>query len=164
MQKKYCARKKLVLSGGSAGGMMAGAVLNMRPDLVGAAMVYVPNSDVLTSMLDTSLGGTVMHYDELGDPRDKKVYEYFKKWSPYQNVHAASYPTLLIRASMHDIRTPYWEAAKWAAALREKSTGDAPLYLKIETSARHSGKSGRYELIKEKAWDYAFLLQFEKRA
>jgi len=156
--KKYCARSRTAITGGSAGGMTMGAVLNMRPDLCGAAVVYVPNADTVSSMLDTKLGGTVLHYDELGDPRKPAEYRYLKKWSPYENVKKAAYPALLVRASAHDIRTPAWEAAKWVARLRARSTGSRPLLFKVETSAGHSGKSGRYEWIRERAWDYAFLI------
>ncbi|MEN9561244.1 MAG: hypothetical protein RIQ56_517 [Candidatus Parcubacteria bacterium] len=158
VKKRYCARDKLALTGGSAGGMTLGAVLNMRPDVCGTALVYVPNSDTVTSMLDPTLGGTILHYDELGDPRQKKFYDYFLKWSPYENVKQAAYPAILVRASLHDIRTPYWEAAKWVARLRARKTDENRLLFKVEMHAGHAGKSGRYEWITEKAFDYAFLL------
>ena len=159
IKKNYTSATQMVLTGGSAGGMTAGAVLNMRPDLFKGAVVYVPNADTVTSMLDTSLGGTVMHYDELGDPRKKKDYRYLKKWSPYENVKKMNYPTMLVRASVHDIRTPYWEAAKWVSRLRARKRDQHPIILKIENNGGHGGKSGRYEWIKEKAYDYAFLLK-----
>jgi len=158
VRKKFCDRKKMAVTGGSAGGMTMGAVLNMRPDLCGGAVVYVPNSDTVTSMLDPTLGGTILHYDELGDPRQKKFYEYFKRWSPYENVKQSGYPAMLVRASLHDIRTPYWEAAKWVARLRARKTDDNPLLFKVEMHGGHAGKSGRYEWIKERAFDYAFLI------
>jgi oligopeptidase B len=159
----YTSRQKLVLTGGSAGGMTLGAVLNMRPDVCGAAVVYVPNADTVASMLDESLGGTRLHYDELGDPRKPREYQYLKRWSPYENVRKADYPALLVRASMFDIRTPYWEAAKWVARLRAHKTDDRDMLLKIEMNAGHGGKSGRYEWIKERAFDYAFMIsQVEK--
>lgn len=157
VQKKICSRKKLILVGGSAGGMMVGAVLNKRPDCVGGAIAYVPAADTLSSMLDESLGGTRLHYDEIGDPRKKNEFLYIKKTSPYENVKKAAYPPLLVRASVSDIRTPFWEAAKWVARLRAQKTDENKLFLKIEMSAGHFGKSGRYEYLKERAWDFAFL-------
>ncbi len=159
VRRKYTSPERMALVGGSAGGMMVGAVLNMRPDLFGAALAYVPAADLLTSSLDETLGGTRLHYDETGDPRKPSHYFYLKKWSPYENVRSLHYPALLIRASFNDIRTPYWEAAKWAARLREMKTGEAPILLKTELSAGHFGKSGRYEGLKERAYDFAFLIR-----
>lgn len=156
--KKYAAREKLALLGGSAGGMMVGAVLNMRPDLVGAAIAYVPAADLLTSSFDESLGGTRLHYDETGDPRKPDMYRYLKKYSPYEGVRKAAYPTMLVRGNLNDIRTPYWEAAKWVARLRKHKTDSNPLLMKTETVAGHFGKSGRYEWIKDRAFDFAFLM------
>ncbi|NBV77404.1 S9 family peptidase [bacterium] len=159
VKKKVCAREKLVLVGGSAGGMMVGAVLNKRPDVVGVGMAYVPAADTLNSMLDESLGGTRLHYDEIGNPgSSKEDFEYIMKTSPYENVRAAHYPKLLVRASASDIRTPFWEAAKWVARLRAKKTDSNVLLFKTELSAGHFGKSGRYEYLKERGWDYAFLM------
>jgi oligopeptidase B len=157
--KKYTSRAKMALIGGSAGGMVVGAVLNMRPDLVGAAIAYVPAADVVTSSLDESLGGTRLHYDETGDPRIKKVYQYLMKYSPYEAVQRAKYPALLVRANMNDIRTPYWEAAKWVSRLRARKTVTEPLLMITEIVAGHFGKSGRYAWIKDRALDFAFLIQ-----
>ncbi len=157
--KKYTARDKMALIGGSAGGMMVGAVLNIRPDVVGAAIAYVPAADLLTSAFDESLGGTRLHYDETGDPRKPDMYRYLKKYSPYEGVHKAAYPTMLVRANLNDIRTPYWEAAKWVARLRKHKTDSNPLLMKTETVAGHFGKSGRYEWIKDRAFDFAFLIE-----
>jgi oligopeptidase B len=156
--KKYAAREKIALIGGSAGGMMVGAVFNMRPDICGIGIAYVPAADLLTSSLDESLGGTRLHYDETGDPRIPEHYFYLKSTSPYENVKEDAYPALLVRASLFDNRTPYWEAAKWVARLREKKTGHNPLLFKVEMNAGHFGKSGRYEWLKERAFDYAFLI------
>lgn len=158
LRRKYTAKDRLALVGGSAGGMMVGAVLNLRPDLFGAAIAYVPAADTVTSMLDESLGGTRLHYDEVGDPRKRADYRYLLKWSPYEGVRESAYPPLLVRANMNDIRTPYWEAAKWVARLRAKKTDANPLYLKTETVAGHFGKSGRYEWIRDRAFDFAFLM------
>lgn len=157
-KRKYTSRDRLALIGGSAGGMMVGAVLNMRPDLFGAAISYVPAADVLTSASDESLGGTRLHYDEIGDPRKPDHYRYIKKWSPYEAVKPLDYPALLVRANLNDIRTPYWEAAKWVARLRAKKTDGSPLLFKTETVAGHFGRSGRYEWIKDRAFDFAFLI------
>ena len=159
IKKGYGVREKTALVGGSAGGMMVGAVLNMRPDLVGGAIAYVPATDVVTSSLDESLGGTRLHYDETGDPRKPKMYRYLMRYSPYENIKKVDYPALLVRANMNDIRTPYWEAAKWVARLRAKKTDSNPLLLKTETVAGHFGKSGRYEWIKDRAFDFAFLMR-----
>ena len=154
VKKKYCAREKTAITGGSAGGMSMGAILNMRPDLCGGAVVYVPNSDTVTSMLDATLGGTIMHYDELGNPNQKEFFDYFMQWSPYENVSRVNYPPILVRASLHDIRTPYWEAAKWVSRLRAKKLDSNPLLFKVEMHGGHGGKSGRYEWIRERAIDY----------
>jgi oligopeptidase B len=155
-------REKLAITGGSAGGMLMGQVLNREPHLFGASVVYVPAADLITSLLDENLGGTRLHYDEIGNPRVKKQYRYILKQSPYETVRAINYPPILVRASMQDIRTPYWEAAKWVARLRARKTDTNPLLFKIETEGGHFGKSGRYEWIKERAFDYAFLLETMK--
>jgi oligopeptidase B len=164
VKRGYTKHDRLFLAGGSAGGMTLGAVLNMRPDIARGAVCYVPDADVITSSLDTSLGGTLLHYDELGDPRKEHEFRYLLRWSPYEQVRTAEYPSLLIRASMHDIRTPYWEAAKWVARLRERVTTRGPLLLKIEMNTGHGGKSGRYEWIKERAYDYAYLITEHARS
>jgi len=158
VEKKYTSHSKLGISGGSAGGMLMGQVMNKRPDVAGAALVYVPAADLITSLMDESLAGTRLHYDEIGDPRIAKHYEYLMRQSPYEQVHPAVYPTTLVRASAHDIRTPYWESAKWVARLRAKNTGTNLILFKCELAGGHFGKSGRYEWIKEKAFDYAFLI------
>ena len=159
VRNKYARKDRLAIAGGSAGGMMVGAVLNIQPELFHTAIAYVPAADLLTSSLDESLGGTRLHYDETGDPRKPRHYAYLKRWSPYENVRAAHYPALLVRASLNDIRTPYWEAAKWVARLRARMTGGGPVLLKTEMSAGHFGKSGRYELLKQRALEYSFLLR-----
>jgi oligopeptidase B len=164
VKKNYTTRAKLAITGGSAGGMLMGMVLNRKPELFGAALVYVPAADLLTSLLDESLGGTRLHYDEIGDPRKRKQYFYILKQSPYENVRNTAYPPILVRASMFDVRTPYWEAAKWVARLRAKKTDSNPLLFKCEMAGGHFGKSGRYEWIKERAFDYAFLLDVLKKS
>ncbi len=159
----YTTRERLAITGGSAGGMLMGQVLNKNPELFGAAVSYVPAADLITSLLDESLGGTRLHYDEIGNPRIPRHFRYIFKQSPYENVRAVAYPPILVRASMHDIRTPYWEAAKWVARLRAKKTDTNPLLFKVETDGGHFGKSGRYEWIKHRAFDYAFLLETMKK-
>ena len=154
----YTTPKQLAITGGSAGGMLMGMVMNARQDLFGAATVYVPAADLITSLMDEKLGGTRLHYDEIGNPKIKKQYDAIMRISPYENVRAVEYPATLVRASAHDIRTPYWEAAKWAARIRAMGTGAKPLLFKCELAGGHFGKSGRYEWIKERAFDYAFLI------
>lgn len=162
VRKRYTTRRRLAITGGSAGGMLMGQVLNREPDLFGAATVYVPAADIITSLLDENLGGTRLHFDEIGNPKNPKFYRYLLKQSPYETVRATEYPPILVRASMQDIRTPYWEAAKWVARLRAKKTDTNPLLFKIEMDGGHFGKSGRYEWIKQRAFDYAFLLETMK--
>lgn len=158
VRNKYTSREKLAISGGSAGGMLMGQAMNKRAGLFAAALVYVPAADLVTALMDESLAGTRLHYDELGDPRKPKHYRYLMRQSPYENVREAEYPATLVRASVHDIRTPYWEAAKWVARLRARTGVRNTFLLKTELAGGHFGKSGRYEWIKEKAFDYAFLI------
>ena len=138
--------------------MLMGMVMNKRPELFGAAVVYVPAADLITTLLDESIGGTRLHFDEIGNPKIKKQYDAIMRISPYENVRAVEYPATLVRASVHDIRTPYWEAAKWVARMREKKKGNRPMLFKCELAGGHFGKSGRYEWIKERAFDYVFLI------
>jgi oligopeptidase B len=144
--------------GGSAGGLLVGAVVNMRPDLFRSAVAKVPFVDVVTTILDPSLPLTVIVYEEWGNPNEKKYYEYMKSYSPYDNVRAQTYPNLLITAGLNDPRVSYWEPAKWAARLRAVKTDKNVLLLKTEMGAGHFGVSGRYEKIKETAFDFAFVL------
>lgn len=157
VRRKYTSFDKMAISGGSAGGMLMGQVMNKRPAIARAALVYVPAADLVTALMDETLAGTRLHYDEIGDPRIAKHYKYLMKHSPYEAVHNVRYPITLVRASAHDIRTPYWESAKWVARLRAKGRG-GPILFKCELAGGHFGKSGRYEWIKEKAYDYAFLI------
>jgi oligopeptidase B len=149
---------RLVISGGSAGGLLMGAVVNMRPDLFKAVIADVPFVDVVTTILDTSLPLTVIEWDEWGNPNDKVYYDYIKSYSPYDNVEAKDYPDLLINAGLNDSRVQYWEPAKWTAKLRELKTDNNLLLLKTNMGAGHGGASGRYESLKETAFDYAFVL------
>ena len=149
---------RLVISGGSAGGLLMGAVVNQRPDLFKAVVADVPFVDVLTTILDTSLPLTVLEWEEWGDPNDPKYYDYIKSYSPYDNVTPQNYPAMLITAGLNDSRVKYWEPAKWTAKLRELKTDDKLLLLKTNMSAGHGGASGRYESLKEIAFEYAFVL------
>ncbi|MFG1783318.1 S9 family peptidase [Rhodococcus oryzae] len=150
---------QLVADGGSAGGLLMGAVANLAPELFAGILANVPFVDPLTSILDPSLPLTVIEWDEWGNPlADKAVYEYMRSYSPYENVAAKDYPAILAITSINDTRVLYVEPAKWVAALRATKTGDAPLLLKTEMSAGHGGVSGRYEKWKEVAFEYAWVL------
>ena len=156
--QRYTTSDRLAIMGGSAGGLLIGAVLNMRPDLFKTAIAKVPFVDVLNTMLDASLPLTVTEYDEWGDPNQEAAYRYMKTYSPYDNVEKKAYPNLLITAGLNDPRVQYWEPAKWAAKLRAAKTDANILLLKTNMGSGHFGASGRYERIKETAFDYAFLL------
>lgn len=155
----YTTPQRLAISGGSAGGLLIGAVLNMRPDLFGAAIAEVPFVDVLNTMLDEDLPLTVTEYDEWGNPNEPDVYARIKAYAPYENVQAQAYPAILAVAGYNDSRVQYWEAAKWVAKLRASKTDDNLLLLKTELEAGHGGMSGRYQALKDAALEYAFLLK-----
>ncbi len=156
--EKWTNSDRLVISGGSAGGLLMGAVINLRPDLFKAVVADVPFVDVLTSILDTSLPLTVLEWEEWGNPNQPEYYDYIKSYSPYDNVTAKDYPALLIIAGLNDSRVKYWEPAKWTAKLREIKTDNNLLLLKTNMSAGHGGASGRYEHLQEIAFEYAFVL------
>jgi len=155
----YTTSERLAISGGSAGGLLIGAVLNMRPELFGAAVAEVPFVDVLNTMLNADLPLTVTEYDEWGDPNQPEVHERIKAYAPYENVRAQAYPALLAVAGYNDSRVQYWEAAKWVAKLRATRTDDNLLLLKTEFGAGHGGMSGRYQALKDVALEYAFVLK-----
>ncbi|MHC5786938.1 S9 family peptidase [Pseudomonas idahonensis] len=150
--------QQLAISGGSAGGLLIGAVLNQRPELFRAAIAEVPFVDVLNTMLDPDLPLTVTEYDEWGNPEEPEVYERIKAYAPYENVRAQAYPATLVIAGYNDSRVQYWEAAKWVAKLRATKTDDNPLLLKTELGAGHGGMSGRYQGLRDVALEYAFIL------
>lgn len=158
VKQKYTSSDRLVIQGGSAGGLLMGAVTNMRPDLFKAVVAQVPFVDVLNTMLDASLPLTTSEYIEWGNPNEKPAYDYMKKYSPYDNVHAANYPAMLVKVSLNDSQVPYWEGAKFVAKIRELRTDHNPLLLKVNMGAGHGGASGRYDAIHETAFDYAFML------
>lgn len=148
----------LAISGGSAGGLLIGAVLNLRPELFRCAIAEVPFVDVLNTMLDPELPLTVTEYDEWGNPAEPEVYERIKAYAPYENVKAQPYPAMLVVAGYNDSRVQYWEAAKWVARLRTRKTDDNLLLLKTEMGAGHGGMSGRYQGLKDVALEYGFVL------
>lgn len=156
--KGYTAPEQLYAMGGSAGGLLMGAVMNLRPDLFHGVIAEVPFVDVVTTMLDASIPLTTSEYDEWGNPNDPKFYEYILSYSPYDNVEAKDYPHLLVNTGLHDSQVQYWEPAKWVAKLRELKTDDHLLLLHTDMSAGHGGPSGRYQPLRDLARDYAFLL------
>jgi oligopeptidase B len=158
VKDKYTSSDRLVIQGGSAGGLLMGAVVNMRPDLFKAAVAQVPFVDVINTMLDASLPLTTSEWIEWGNPNKKPEFDYMMKYSPYDNVKAQRYPALLVQISLNDSQVPYWEGAKWAAKLRAMKTDDRPLLLKTNMGAGHGGSSGRYDALRETAFTYAFVL------
>ncbi len=155
----YTTAPQLAISGGSAGGLLIGAVLNLRADLFGAAIAEVPFVDVLNTMQNPDLPLTVTEYDEWGDPNEPEVYARIKAYAPYENVRAQAYPAMLVVAGYNDSRVQYWEAAKWVARLRASKTDSNPLLLKTDLGAGHGGMSGRYQALRDVALEYAFLLK-----
>ncbi|QSB41100.1 S9 family peptidase [Pseudomonas hygromyciniae] len=151
--------KQLAISGGSAGGLLIGAVLNQRPALFQAAIAEVPFVDVLNTMLDPDLPLTITEYDEWGNPQEPEVYARIKAYAPYENVSAQAYPAMLVIAGYNDSRVQYWEAAKWVAKLRATKTDDNLLLLKTELGAGHGGMSGRYQGLRDVALEYAFVFK-----
>ncbi|MBW4653729.1 MAG: S9 family peptidase [Kaiparowitsia implicata GSE-PSE-MK54-09C] len=158
IQEQWTASDRLSISGGSAGGLLMGAVINLRPDLFNAVIAQVPFVDVVTTILDTSLPLSAMEWEEWGNPNDQAYYEYMKSYSPYDNVTPKDYPAMLVTAGLNDPRVSYWEPAKWTAKLRDLKTDNNLLLLKTNMGAGHGGASGRYEQLKEIAFEYAFLL------
>ena len=154
--EKWTSASKLCVQGGSAGGLLMGAVVNARPKLFGAAISRVPFVDIVSTMLDETLPLTVIEYDEWGNPNDKDVFDRLLSYSPYDNISAQAYPPILVTAGLNDPRVGYWEPAKWVARLRERGTGTAPLLLKTHMGAGHAGESGRYGRLKELSMIYAF--------
>jgi oligopeptidase B len=150
--------EKAFAMGRSAGGLLMGAVANLRPDLFRGIVAEVPFVDVMTTMLDASIPLTTGEYDEWGDPNDKVFYDYMLSYSPYDNVEGKAYPHMLITAGLHDSQVQYWEPAKWAAKLRELRTNDRRVILKINMEAGHGGASGRFRRHRETALSYVFLL------
>ncbi|XP_062229939.1 uncharacterized protein LOC133927464 isoform X3 [Phragmites australis] len=159
IKNKYCSKEKLCINGRSAGGLLMGAVLNMRPDLFRAAVSGVPFVDVVTTMLDPTIPLTTAEWEEWGDPRKEEYYYYMKSYSPVDNVTAQEYPNILVTAGLNDPRVMYSEPAKYVAKLRELKTDDNLVLLKCELGAGHFSKSGRFEKLQEDAFTYAFILK-----
>jgi oligopeptidase B len=154
----YTSRDQLAIMGGSAGGLLVGACLTMRPDLFKAVIAQVPFVDVVTSMSDPSIPLTTMEYDQWGNPDDKAQFDYMLSYSPYDNIRSVSYPDALITSGLNDPRVAYWEPAKFVARLRAVKAGDSLVLLKTNLDAGHAGASGRYDFLKEIALNYAFLI------
>jgi oligopeptidase B len=158
VKNKYTSPPRLVIQGGSAGGLLVGAAVNMRPDLFKAVVAQVPFVDVINTMLDASLPLTTSEYLEWGNPNEKPAFDYMMKYSPYDNIKAVNYPAMLVQVSLNDSQVPYWEGAKFAAKLRATKTDKNPLLLKTNMGAGHGGASGRYDALKETAFTYSFIL------
>jgi oligopeptidase B len=164
IQEQYSSAQHLYAEGGSAGGLLIGAICNMAPHLYQGVIAQVPFVDVVTTMLDESIPLTTGEYDEWGNPNVKKYYNYIKSYSPYDNVVAQAYPHLYVSTGLHDSQVQYWEPAKWVARLRKLKTNDTQLYLDTNMDAGHGGASGRFEALRELAKEFSFLLDLEKIA
>jgi oligopeptidase B len=158
VRQSYTSRERLVANGGSAGGLLMGAVTNMRPDLFRAIVADVPFVDVINTMLDASLPLTAQEWEQWGNPQIPEQYAYMMQYSPYDNVKAQAYPWILATTSLNDSQVMYFEPAKWVAKLRVTKTDSNPLYLKTNLAGGHGGSSGRYDRLKEIAFRYAFML------
>jgi len=158
VDNKYTSKEKLIANGGSAGGLLMGAVANMRPDLYRAIVADVPFVDVINTMMDASIPLTAQEWQQWGDPHDSTQYAYMRSYSPYDNVAHKNYPWMLVTTSLNDSQVGYWEPAKWVAKLRAMKTDNNPLYLKINMAGGHGGSSGRYDVLRERAFRYAFML------
>jgi oligopeptidase B len=163
IQEKYTSASQLYASGGSAGGLLMGAIINMAPHLYNGILSAVPFVDVVTTMLDDSIPLTTGEYDEWGNPNNKDSYDYMLSYSPYDQVKEQDYPNMLVTTGYHDSQVQYWEPAKWVAKLREKKKDNNLLLFKTDLASGHSGASGRYDALKEVAIDFAFLLDLENR-
>ena len=164
IENKYTSAKHHYAMGGSAGGLLMGAVINLAPELYNGVVAQVPFVDVVTTMLDDSIPLTTGEYDEWGNPNEKNYYEYMKSYSPYDNITNKLYPNMLVTTGLHDSQVQYWEPAKWVARLRSQNKNTSQLYLKTNMEAGHGGASGRFEALKEVATEYAFLLDLESIA
>ncbi|MEC8161605.1 MAG: prolyl oligopeptidase family serine peptidase, partial [Planctomycetota bacterium] len=158
LAEKYADKDRVFARGGSAGGLLMGAVVNMAPDLYQGIVADVPFVDVVTTMLDESIPLTTGEYDEWGNPNEPKYYAYMLSYSPYDRVERKDYPNMLVTTGLHDSQVQYWEPAKWVARLRDRKTDENMLVLKTNMSAGHGGASGRYDRYKEIALRHAFIL------
>ena len=158
IQEKWTSKDKLFANGGSAGGLLMGAIINYRPDLYKGILAAVPFVDVVTTMLDETIPLTTGEWEEWGNPKEKEYYDYMKSYSPYDNVVAQEYPNMLVTTGLHDSQVQYWEPVKWVAKLRELKTDNNILLMHCDMSTGHGGASGRFQRFKEVARDYAFIL------
>jgi len=158
VRRGYTAPDRLVIQGGSAGGLLVGAAVNLRPDLFRAVVAQVPFVDVISTMLDKSLPLTLVEYLEWGNPNVERYYRYMRAYSPYDNLRAGDYPAMLVETSLNDSQVMYWEPAKYVAKLRRLKTDTRPVILKTIMEAGHGGASGRYDALKELAFTYSFIL------
>lgn len=163
IKQGFASPHRVFAMGGSAGGLLMGAITNMRPDLYKGIVAQVAFVDVITTMLDDTIPLTTGEYDQWGNPNEKKYYDYIKSYSPYDNVTAKAYPNMLITTGLHDSQVQYWESAKWAAKIRELKTNNSLVLLKTNMEAGHGGASGRFERMKETATDYAFILMIDEK-
>ena len=161
ISERYTSSDHLYAMGGSAGGLLMGAVINMAPELYNGIVASVPFVDVVTTMLDDSIPLTTGEYDEWGNPNEKMYYDYMKSYSPYDNVMPKTYPNMLVTSGLHDSQVQYWEPTKWVAKLRALKTDSNILLLRTNMDAGHGGASGRFEALKEDAEEFAFLLDLE---
>jgi oligopeptidase B len=156
--EKYTSSERLIIEGGSAGGLLMGAVVNLRPDLFAAVIAQVPFVDVINTMLDSTLPLTIGEFEEWGNPAVADDFEYIRQYCPYTNLKQGSYPTMLVKTSFNDSQVMYWEPAKYVARLRTLKTDRNPLLLVTNMGAGHGGASGRYDRLRERAFDFAFML------
>ncbi|HSI83337.1 MAG TPA: prolyl oligopeptidase family serine peptidase, partial [Candidatus Methylacidiphilales bacterium] len=159
IKEGYTAADQVIAEGGSAGGLLMGAISNLRPELYRAILSEVPFVDVLNTMLDDSLPLTVGEYEEWGNPNEKDAFDRMRSYSPYDNLQNKDYPTILVRTSLYDSQVMYWEPAKYVAKLRTLKTDSNPLLFLINMNAGHGGSSGRYDSIRERAQELAFMLK-----
>jgi oligopeptidase B len=161
LANKYTTKQHLYTMGGSAGGLLMGAIVNMRPDLWNGVVAQVPFVDVITTMSDASIPLTTNEYDEWGNPANKESYDYMRTYSPYDNVTKQAYPNMLITTGLHDSQVQYFEPAKWVARLRELKTDSNHLLLYTNMEAGHGGASGRFKALRDRAREYAFFFALE---
>ena len=161
IEQGYTSPEHLYAEGGSAGGLLMGAVSNMAPELYHGMIAAVPFVDVITTMLDTSIPLTTGEFDEWGDPREKEFYDYMLSYSPYDQVRKQAYPNMLVTTGLHDSQVQYWEPTKWVAKLRQLKTDNNMLLLKTDMKAGHGGKTGRFQYLEDIAFEYGFLMKLE---
>ena len=159
ISEKYTSAENLFAQGGSAGGLLIGAIINLQPELYKGVVAAVPFVDVVTTMLDETIPLTTGEFDEWGNPNEKDYYEYMLSYSPYDNIEARDYPNLLVTTGLHDSQVQYWEPAKWVARLRDIKTDDNLLVMHTNMDAGHGGQSGRFRPYRETALEYAFMLK-----